>query len=311
MATKEAKIPDRIKEQLSPPAQKVWLKAYKQAKDKFSADEKKAQEVAWRALKQAGYKKVGDQYVKKSDDFHAYGEIAKIDHEEQIVFGWAYVQKMKDGQPVDDVSGKNVSIHEIEKAAYPYVLSSRAGGEMHVVQVSKLVESVVFTPEKIAKMGLPEGSVPWGWWVGYKIEDADAWEGVKTGRLKMFSIGGSGRERAAKRSEETELTASVIAAVVKRIGEAEEYSDLVDIDRRYLLLQTEIVKNFGGAEEFGDFYPFEKQHPEVVEVLKASRHGPSIKCPAIYEALRREGKTKTQAAKISNGCHEDPDCRCH
>lgn len=29
-------------------------------------------------------------------------------------------------------------------------------------------------------------------------------------------------------------------------------------------------------------------------------HGPSIKCPAIYEALRRKGYDKTKAARISN-----------
>jgi hypothetical protein len=31
-----------------------------------------------------------------------------------------------------------------------------------------------------------------------------------------------------------------------------------------------------------------------------SSHGPSIKNPAVYEALRREGAGKTKAAKISN-----------
>ena len=31
-----------------------------------------------------------------------------------------------------------------------------------------------------------------------------------------------------------------------------------------------------------------------------SSHGPSIKNPAVYEALKREGASKTKAAKISN-----------
>lgn len=34
---------------------------------------------------------------------------------------------------------------------------------------------------------------------------------------------------------------------------------------------------------------------------KGGKHGPSIKNPATYEALRREGKSKRQAARISNG----------
>lgn len=34
---------------------------------------------------------------------------------------------------------------------------------------------------------------------------------------------------------------------------------------------------------------------------KSYRNCPSIHNPATYAALRREGKTKTQAARISNG----------
>lgn len=34
---------------------------------------------------------------------------------------------------------------------------------------------------------------------------------------------------------------------------------------------------------------------------KGGRHGPSIKNPSTYEALRDKGMSKTRAAKISNG----------
>jgi hypothetical protein len=34
--------------------------------------------------------------------------------------------------------------------------------------------------------------------------------------------------------------------------------------------------------------------------MPGSKHGPSIKCPKVYEALRRKGYSKTKAAKISN-----------
>jgi hypothetical protein len=34
--------------------------------------------------------------------------------------------------------------------------------------------------------------------------------------------------------------------------------------------------------------------------MPGRRHGPSIKRPAVYEALRRRGLSKTRAAKISN-----------
>jgi len=49
------------------------------------------------------------------------------------------------------------------------------------------------TPEKLQKMGLPEGSLPIGWWVGYKISDQDVWEGVKKGKYTQFSVHGKGR----------------------------------------------------------------------------------------------------------------------
>lgn len=53
-----------------------------------------------------------------------------------------------------------------------------------------LVESVIFTPEKIAAMGIPEGTVPAGWWIGFKVTDDDVWAKVKDGTYPMFSIEG-------------------------------------------------------------------------------------------------------------------------
>jgi hypothetical protein len=40
-------------------------------------------------------------------------------------------------------------------------------------------------------MGIPEGTVPEGWWVGFKISDKTAYQKVKAGIYKMFSIEGS------------------------------------------------------------------------------------------------------------------------
>lgn len=35
--------------------------------------------------------------------------------------------------------------------------------------------------------------------------------------------------------------------------------------------------------------------------MPGSKHGKSIRNPAVYEALKRSGMSKTKAAKISNG----------
>ena len=39
-------------------------------------------------------------------------------------------------------------------------------------------------------MGIPEGTLPVGWWIGFQVTDADVWEKVKDGTYSMFSIEG-------------------------------------------------------------------------------------------------------------------------
>lgn len=132
-------------------------------------------------------------------DFTIETEISKIEPERRQFFGWASITKM-DGIPVIDHQGDFLEIDELEKAAYDYVLNSRAGGEMHQRvgkraprQVATLIESFVVTPEKVAKLGLPEGSLPLGWWTGYKVHDDAAWDGVKKGKYTALSIHGVGK----------------------------------------------------------------------------------------------------------------------
>ncbi len=54
-----------------------------------------------------------------------------------------------------------------------------------------LVEALVFTPEKLAKLGIPAGTVPYGAWVGYHIPDPQDYALAKQDGLLMFSIEGS------------------------------------------------------------------------------------------------------------------------
>ena len=53
-----------------------------------------------------------------------------------------------------------------------------------------LDQSVVFTEEKMIAMGIPEGTLPVGWWIGFLVTDDDVWEKVKDGTYSMFSIEG-------------------------------------------------------------------------------------------------------------------------
>ncbi len=40
-------------------------------------------------------------------------------------------------------------------------------------------------------MGIPPGTLPVGWWIGFYVDDDEAWEKIKNGTYKMFSIEGT------------------------------------------------------------------------------------------------------------------------
>ena len=104
------------------------------------------------------------------------------------------------GQDVVDEQGDYISLEDLEEAAYTYVHKSRVGGDMHrrngdaPHHVSDMIESMVFTDEKIEKMGLPN-DFPRGWWVGYQIHDPDTWSEVRKKGRTGFSIHGKGLRR--------------------------------------------------------------------------------------------------------------------
>ena len=147
-------------------------------------------------------KQVTTNEVEKSADIDVVwnAEIAKADTDKQQIFGWASVVEV-DGNPVVDLQGDYISVDEMEKAGYEYVMKSRKGGDMHLrddwspIQKSEMIESFIVTPEKRDAMGLPD-SVPTGWWVGFKVQDPDVWSKVKSGERTGFSIHGRGRREA-------------------------------------------------------------------------------------------------------------------
>ena len=124
-------------------------------------------------------------------------EISKADADKQQIFGWASVVEVN-GEPVVDLQGDHISVDEMEKAGYEYVMKSRKGGDMHLrndwspIQKSEMIECFIVTPEKREAMGLPD-SVPSGWWVGFKVQDPQVWSKVKSGERTGFSIHGHGR----------------------------------------------------------------------------------------------------------------------
>lgn len=131
--------------------------------------------------------------------------VAKADEERHMVFGWASVAALADGTTVEDYQRDILDIEELEEAVYNYVLYFRDGGEMHQRRgIGVLVESVVFTPDKLQAMGIQEGKLPYGWWLGLKITDEDVWAKIKDGTYSMFSIEGEATREPVEETEDEE-----------------------------------------------------------------------------------------------------------
>lgn len=129
--------------------------------------------------------------------------IFKTDSDKKLVFGWASVAITVNGEQLEDRQQDIIDPEDLEEAAYEYVLNFRDTGEEHIPTMrkkGKLVESCVLTAEKQKAMGIPEGSVPVGWWIGFKIEDDAAWERVKSGQYRMFSIEGKANREPVEKS---------------------------------------------------------------------------------------------------------------
>lgn len=120
--------------------------------------------------------------------FAVVADVVKSDDDQQVVYGWASIVEVN-GSPVIDSEGDVISIEDLERAALDYVEQSRMASINHTgLNVGTLIESIVFTKEKQASLGIDLGKV--GWWVGFRIHDPVIWARVKSGELKSFSIGG-------------------------------------------------------------------------------------------------------------------------
>lgn len=117
--------------------------------------------------------------------------VAKLDADQNLVFGWASISATADGTTLIDKQNDIIPPAELESAVYDYVLEFREADEMHT-QVTKghLIESLVTTPDKLMAMGLQPNTLPTGWWVGFKVDPA-TFQAVKAGRYPMFSIEGT------------------------------------------------------------------------------------------------------------------------
>ena len=119
-------------------------------------------------------------------------KVQKSEDDKMQAFGWANISLDEAGNQIEDWQGDMIDPEELEQAAYQFVRFYREGGEMHERGgVAVLIESVVFTEEKMAAIGIPKGTLPVGWWIGFQVTDPDVWDKVKDGTYSMFSIEGT------------------------------------------------------------------------------------------------------------------------
>ena len=117
---------------------------------------------------------------------------ASANAEEGLVSGWANVAINADGSRPLDWSDDVIQPATLEKAAIGFMEEYRESGVMHKGESKgAVVESIVFTKEKQAAIGIPEGHVPEGWFITVKIHDPEVFAKVKDGTYKMFSIQGT------------------------------------------------------------------------------------------------------------------------
>ena len=116
-------------------------------------------------------------------------DITKSKEDEGLVSGWANVSVNADGTIPLDWQGDMIRTEVLEKAAINFMLDYRGSGVMHEGDAQGVVvESIVFTKEKQAILGIPEGVVPEGWFITVKVTNKEVFEKVKSGQYKMFSI---------------------------------------------------------------------------------------------------------------------------
>lgn len=133
-------------------------------------------------------------------------DIKKANEDKMQAFGWASISIVENGEQIEDWQSDMIDPEDLENAAYEYVLNYRGNGEMHEPDkriVGTIIESVVFTLEKMAAMGIPEGTLPIGWWIGVQVSDPDVWQKIKDGTYSMFSIEGTA-ERVPVEDEQQE-----------------------------------------------------------------------------------------------------------
>jgi hypothetical protein len=121
--------------------------------------------------------------------------VSKSKDELGLVSGWANVSVNANGSIPMDWQDDVIPTSVLEKAAINFMKDFRGSGVEHKGAVQgTIVESIVFTKDKQAAIGIPEGTVPEGWFITVQITDQELFKAVKNGKYRMFSIQGKAKK---------------------------------------------------------------------------------------------------------------------
>lgn len=180
-----SELPDSVRDRLTTAQQRQWLRVWNSVFDREREEGASVADAEGAAFRQANGVVKGRPVM----DFTKRVEIEKTDEEQQMVWGWAYLTQDDAGHQVVDHGGDVITIDDIQKAAEDFIMESRVGGVMHEEVAGFVSQSIVVTDELARELGLTTRKR--GWLIGFKVTDPDAWEAVKAGKLRAFSIGGT------------------------------------------------------------------------------------------------------------------------
>jgi hypothetical protein len=115
-------------------------------------------------------------------------KVLKMDDEQKIVWGWAYVST-EDGQLLVDTQGDSIEPVEMEKMANDFMTNARNAKVMHEGEdVGVFIHSFPLTNELMKAFDILSDRE--GWIVGMLVEKDQIWKKYKSGEYTGFSIGG-------------------------------------------------------------------------------------------------------------------------
>ena len=178
-----SELPESVRRRLDPDQQRTFVRVFNATFERNGGTEAQREAAAFR------FANAAVRRMNKGIDLEKRVAVEKVDEEQRMVWGWAYVCKDDSGQQVVDHSGDIVELSDVHEAAHGFMRDSRAGGVMHEGLGGYVSESLVVTDAVASELGMTTQKR--GWFVGFKVTDDSAWEGVKAGKFRAFSIGGT------------------------------------------------------------------------------------------------------------------------